>query len=166
MIAGDDVAGDEMIAGDDVAGDEMIAGDDVAGDEMIAGDDVAGDEMIAEVAEPDIVGSYMDEYMTSHVITALSWTQTYDGSEPSVFHFLSVNNENDFIIAENDAMNEYSPSLFSRFDWVTIDGQLWFCQTTYNAETAEGAEATPAADASDVSVSGCGASPWSSLNIQ
>ena len=123
-------------------------------------------EAMAEIAEPDIVGSYMDAYMTSHIITARSWTQSYEGFAPSVFHFLSVNNENAFIIAENDAMNEYSPSLFSRFDWITIEGQLWFCQSTFDAETAEAAEATPPADSSDVSMSGCGESPWSALNAQ
>ena len=132
-------------------------------DESTTMNEMMGTEALAE---PDIIGNYVDNFMTSHVISASSWTQTYEGGAPSVFHVRKVNNESQFLIAENDAMNEYNPSLFSRFDWVTVDDQLWYCQTTFTAESVEDAEATPAADATDPSMSGCGMYAWSALTGQ
>ena len=123
-------------------------------------------EEMVEVTEPEIIGNYMDDYMASHVISASSWTQSFGEGIPSVFNFRKVDNEQDFLIAENDAMNEYSPSLFSRFDWVVVEGNLWYCQTIFDAESAEVAEATPAADATDPSAGGCGMYPWSALSSQ
>ena len=127
-------------------------------------DESTANEM--EITEPEIIGTYIDNYMANHVISATTWTQTYSGGMPSIFNIRTVDNDQDFMIAENDATNEYSPSLFSRFDWITVDGALWYCQTAYDAESAEAAEATPAADATDPSMSGCGMSPWSQLTAQ
>ena len=129
-------------------------------------DESSTNEDTVEVTEPEIIGNYMDDYMTSHVISASSWTQSFGEGIPSVFNFRKVDNEQDFLIAENDAMNEYSPSLFSRFDWVVVEGNLWYCQIIFDAESAEAAEATPAADPTDPSAGGCGMYPWSALSSQ
>jgi hypothetical protein len=48
-------------------------------------------------------------------------------------------------------------------DW-SIDGSnAWFCQTAYDAADADAALATPAADATDPAIDGCGGFPWSYL---
>ena len=104
--------------------------------------------------------------MTSHVITAETWTQTYMDTAPSIFHIRSVNNEAKYLIAENDAMNAYAPSLWSRMDWIYVNNELWYCQGQYEAESAEAAEAAGAPDSTDPATSGCGMSPWSKLTAQ
>ena len=70
-----------------------------------------------------------------------------------------------FVIAENDAANEWSPGLWSRFDWAWDgDGALWFCQTAYAAATEAEARATPAADPTSPSTGGCGGFSWTRLD--
>ena len=148
-----------LVACDD-ATDEMTT----AGEEATAGEEsTAGEE--ATVTAPSIVGMYVDNYMGNHVITDTTWTQTYEGSAPSTFNFVSVNNDAGFLIAQNGEMNGFAPNLFSRFDWVEQDGALWYCQIAYEAETAEAAEMVTSSDASDPTSGGCGESPWTSLTM-
>ena len=148
-----------LVACDD-ATDEMTT----AGEEATAGEEsTAGEE--ATVTAPSIVGTYVDNYMGNHVITDTTWTQTYEGSAPSTFNFVSVNNDAGFLIAQNGEMNGFAPNLFSRFDWVEQDGALWYCQIAYEAETAEAAEMVTSSDASDPTSGGCGESPWTSLTM-
>ena len=113
-------------------------------------------------ADIEIAGTYTDNFGGGHVIDDTSWTQTGFGT--SVFHISQYDNDSNFAIAQNDAANEYNPSLFSRFDWTTdSSGQLWFCQTAYDAATAADALATAAADTTDPATAGCGGFSWTML---
>ena len=132
------------------------------GDDSDSTETMAGEETMALA----IVGEYEDDYMTAHIITNETWTQTYPGGMPSIFHIRSVNQDALYLIAENDETNEYNPSLWSRMDWTYNNDELWYCQVTFDAESAELAEASEAPDASDPSASGCGDFPWSKLNLQ
>lgn len=107
----------------------------------------------------EIVGEYVDEWGSEHTITDEQWQQ-----DALLFHVLSYDNETDSLIAENDANNEWSAGLFSRFDWAWDGDSLYYCQTVYDAETAEDAEAAEPADAGNLE-GGCGEGfPWTLMN--
>ncbi|HEY5957204.1 MAG TPA: hypothetical protein VIV60_11645 [Polyangiaceae bacterium] len=110
---------------------------------------------------PSILGSYLDSYQGSHVITAAAWVMGGQGA--STFHLLVLSNAQRYLIAENDAANPYNPSKFSRFDWLSDEtGALYYCQTAYAAESAAAALAVPAAVESDLA-KGCAGFPWTKL---
>lgn len=89
------------------------------------------------------------------------------GADLAVYTVETWSNEGDFVIARNADTNEYNPGAFSRFDFATTDDGEFFCQTAYDAATAEAALATTAADATDPTTTGCGgAFPWSALTTE
>ena len=112
-----------------------------------------------------IVGSYTDGFGTAHEITPESWTQRSDGPPAflATFHIAEHTNGGRHLVARNDEGNEWSPSLWSRFDWTWHEDGLWYCQTVFDAATQEDAAAAPAADASAPGEAGCGGFPWSNL---
>jgi hypothetical protein len=111
-----------------------------------------------------ITGTYTDDFGADHTITDSLWTTAYSGYPTSYFSITAYDNASNYVIAENDAGNSYYGSRFSRFDWhVDGDGDLWFCQTTYNAPTESDALATPRADDSDPANLGCGGFSWAKL---
>jgi len=117
-------------------------------------------------ADLAINGSYLDGFGTSHTVTNTLWTQTYGQYTPSNFNVTSYDNDAGYVIAENDAGNDFNAGEFSRFDWfVDGDENIWYCQTTYTAATADDALATPRANDSDVTVSGCGDYNFSWTNL-
>lgn len=142
---------------------EMMGGE-VMGGEMMGGEMMGGEMMGGELA---IIGRYADEY-SSHEITAERWTINYMNTtptEPSIFHIERFDNDQGYLIAQNNDMNEYAPGKWSRFDWLLNGEELWYCQIAYEAENAEEAEGL-IADPTDPSMRGCGEYPWSLLNLQ
>ena len=113
-------------------------------------------------AEPAIFGDFIDNFGGGHWIGEGLWIQTYSPSV-SAFNVTEIDAEGQFLIAENDADNEYNPGLWSRFDWVIADGALYYCQTAFDAATAEDAAAVARADDADPANGGCGVSAWSAL---
>jgi hypothetical protein len=107
----------------------------------------------------EIIGSYVDDFGGSHVITAETWTAV-----TLIFHVDSYDNASDFLIAQNDAENEFNPDLYSRFDWHDEAGQLHYCQSVFDAASAEAA-AMAMSDRTDLAT-GCGGFPWSKLMAQ
>jgi hypothetical protein len=118
----------------------------------------------------DLVGNYSDNYGTEHDISLVRWLQTSswtdDGgtmTDASEFTRLYHSNQQHWLVAENHADNAWNTGLFSRFDWVDVEGQRYFCQTTYEAASAKAALELAAADSSDPATAGCGSFAWSSL---
>lgn len=107
-----------------------------------------------------ISGEYTDQFSGSYEVGYLTW-ETFG----SLFHVLQINLEEGYLIALNDKHNSYFPNLFSRFDWVQVEDQQYYCQSSYDAATASEASANAVVDSSDPSNSGCGASgfSWSEL---
>ena len=105
----------------------------------------------------------MDDYDTSHIITETEWTSR-SSYGTSVYHISQYDNEQDFIIAHNDSEKSCDPDKWSRFDYTVKNGAVYYCQTAYNAETEEAALATPAADKTDPTTSGCGGYAWTKLH--
>jgi hypothetical protein len=155
--------GGEAMGGVAMGGEAM--GGDAMGGEAMGGVAMGGEAMGGEVAvdAPEIEGSYTDQYAGSHVITAQTWEQAYEGSMPSIFTFVSVDNEGDYLIAQNAETNEYFPNMWSRLDWFFDGEDTWFCQTVYDGGTREVAEMAEKPDTSSPSESGCGQSNWSQL---
>ena len=112
-------------------------------------------------ADIAIAGSYTDGWGGDHEITNTSWAQ-YGGT--TNFAIVSYDNDEQMAIAQNDSANAYNPDLWSRFDWHTDgDGNLWYCQGTYDAATQADAESAAAPDTSDPANSGCGTFSWTQL---
>jgi hypothetical protein len=99
------------------------------------------------------------------VITNETWTTAYGGHPPSIVHLTSYDNGTRYAVGENDKKKSFNPSLWSRFDWAWDGSDLYFCQTAYDAASEAAAEATPAADSSDLTPAGtgCNGFPWSGL---
>lgn len=112
-----------------------------------------------EAAEigPDVAGVWLDEWGTTHTITADRWEQDWGGWEVSWYSNLDA-----AIVAQNDAANAFFPGMWSRFDWYDDGVDLWYCQTAYAAASAWEARSTPAADSGDL-LGGCGGFSWTLL---
>jgi hypothetical protein len=110
-----------------------------------------------------IVGEYVDDFGTEHTITDDVWTQTYPGYDPSTYAIETFGA--DWLVAQNGDENSYSAGLWSRFDWLDDPMGLYYCQTAYDAASAEEAEAATPADRSDLEA-GCGGFPFSNLMSQ
>jgi hypothetical protein len=107
-----------------------------------------------------IVGSYTDNFDGEHVITNATWT-----SGSSVYNISQFDNDEGYVIARNDESNAFSPCAWSRFDWTESEGDLYFCQSAFAAETEDAALETEPADATDLE-KGCSGFPWSQLSPQ
>lgn len=115
---------------------------------------------LTEVAE--IFGEYGDDFGMSHSVAADTWTQTSDDGS-STFAIASLDNARNFLVAQNASDNAFNPDLWSRFDWTTFGGELYFCQSVFDAATeADAAGGTPP-NAADPSADGCGGFAWSRI---
>lgn len=107
-----------------------------------------------------IAGDWIDQWDGPHTVTSETWDMG-----DALFAIVTYDNDAEFAIAQNDAGNEFSPGLWSRFDWTTDgDGQLWFCQTVFDAASREAAEETAPADPTDPATTGCAGFSWTSLD--
>lgn len=113
----------------------------------------------------EIVGTYTDDWGTTHTITETSWTQQSSGTDDSVFEIAAYDNDADFLVAHNAVGNPYNPDKWSRFDWTEDAGALYYCQIAYKAESQEEAAAVTSADRSDLE-KGCNGFAWSKLTAQ
>ena len=104
-----------------------------------------------------VLGDWVDNWGGGHTVSNDAWL-----SMGSSYEIAQYDNALGHAIAQNGADNEWSPGLWSRFDWGWSDGELLYCQTAYGAATEAEALATPAADLSSPA-SGCGGFPWSIL---
>jgi hypothetical protein len=113
----------------------------------------------------EIRGRYVDDWAYVHEVTQLTWTTPGTPSD-TVFHIAQFDNTADYLVAQNDAQNAYSPGLWSRFDW-TRDGAslLYYCQIVFDATTEAAALAVVTADREDLTT-GCGGYGWSRLTPQ
>lgn len=105
-----------------------------------------------------IVGTYTDDFESEHVITSATWS-----TEDSVYYISQFDNAEGYVIALNAQDNEYSPCGWSRFDWTESDGELYFCQSAFGADSEEAALETKPADAKNLDM-GCSGFPWSRLS--
>ncbi|NEO73250.1 hypothetical protein [Moorena sp. SIO3H5] len=117
------------------------------------------------IVAPTIAGQYVDNYGGHHNITANQWSIGNNPSSDLIFDYCSLDNPEEVIIAQNGPNNEYNPNRFSQFNWVSYEGNLWYCQEVFDALTEEDAASHPPADPSNPPAGGCGQNnfPWSQL---
>lgn len=110
-----------------------------------------------------ILGEWTDAFGGTHTINNERWIQQYPDSAPITFNMSAWENASEVAFAQNSLSNEWSPGLWSRFDWIWDEGAVWYCQTVFDAESEEAARAADAADAADPATGGCGGAPWTEL---
>lgn len=151
----------------DSSGDDngTTAADTTAAD-TTAADSGSGEDSSSGGAglEIDIAGVYEETIgkdVTTHTITNESWEQ--DASFGMLlFHFEMVDNDAQWAVAQNDSNNGFDPDLYSKFNWLTQESDLYYCQAVFNAETAEDAANAADGDPGDLA-EGCNGFPWSLL---
>ncbi len=147
----DDSAGDD----DDTTGDD----DDTTGDD----DDSAGDDddSAAGVVPLPVFGIW-DDTAGFHAVTDHAWL-LWSSWGTSRFDITQSDAAGGWLVAKNAASNQYDPGLWSKFEWFEATGQLYYCQTAYNAASEGAAVSAVPADQSNLN-GGCGGFAWSTLD--
>ena len=102
----------------------------------------------------DIAGSYVDEWGSTHDVSPFAWNANT---------VTQYDNIAQFIIAQNSSDDEWSPDLWSKYNWATDDaGDLFYCQIAYAEATEADALAVTDADGSDLAA-GCNGFSWTNM---
>lgn len=122
--------------------------------------ETAPTESLPDDAMP-LAGGWVDNWEGTHLIDNDEWAMG-----ESVFHLSVVDASEGWAVAQNSEDNDWSPGLWSRFDWVEASHNgWWFCQTSFDSPTEDDAIDTPPADPTDPATSGCGGFGWSRLYV-
>jgi len=118
---------------------------------------------ISVVAPPAfVVGSFQDDYQNQFEISSAEWLQMPHGR----LHVTKWVPEQRYLIAQNDSANRYAPGLWTRIDWVKLQGMPpweWaFCLSAWEAPTADSAEATNVTQP-ETPRTGCNGYPYSRM---
>lgn len=109
-----------------------------------------------------ILGDFQDDYGIRYIITENVWLL-----HPTLkYNILEWVPEAGYLIAQNDTSNANDGGLFTRIDWVELDGMPpydWaFCISAYNAESAEAAASVTIANR-EIPRTGCNGFPFSRM---
>ena len=105
-----------------------------------------------------IEGDWSDEWGSNHSISESSWV-----SGDSSYSISQFDNDDQYIIAQNGVDNAWNPSFWSKFDWTTFSGEMYYCQSAYDAASeADAMNAT--SDSTDPANSGCGGFSWTLMH--
>ncbi|SHK08036.1 hypothetical protein SAMN05444000_11863 [Shimia gijangensis] len=118
---------------------------------------------------PEISETYVDETGQFHAVGADGWL-TFGLGEQLVYFVCLVDNENDYLIAQNGSANDEDYELYSRFEWFVVEDQLFFCNQVSDAGSQADAmdfAALPRADQANPTLRGCGvdSQAWSALRV-
>src|SRR5262249_58514476 len=105
---------------------------------------------------PSIKGVYVDNFGGLQAVSAPFWI-----SGNLVFGVCSVDDTQHFLIARNSLRNAFNPGKYSRFEWTMSGNRLWYCQSVFDASSANAAASASRADPSDPANKGCGNFAWS-----
>ena len=120
-------------------------------------DEETGDTDEVELA---IIGEYDDSWGGSQIIDNYIWS-----SGGFYFEISQYSNEEQIVITQNSANNEYNPSLWSKFQWTyDLQENLFYCQISYDSAEEVDAISTPPADPTDLEA-GCNGIGWTMLRI-
>ena len=161
---GKDDSGDTADADADADSDTDTDGDadadtDADSDADSDSDTDADSDTDTDADTLEIVGSYTDDWGGTHEISATTWTMGWGDT----FAITAHDNTADFLVAQNGAKNGYFAGLWSRFEWTEAGGQLWYCQSVYDATTEGEVGTAPWADRADPATGGCGGFSWTGL---
>lgn len=92
--------------------------------------------------EPIVIGQFIDDYNANHILSASEWRH----GTRSRYHIVKWNAREQYFIAQNDSLNPGDGRLWSRVDWMRLDGMApwtWaYCMSAFKAPTADSAEST------------------------
>lgn len=125
----------------------------------VGGEPIGGGE---PPMEAPVFGDFTDPFGGGHWVDDTVWLQIFNPTI-SQFDIEQLDVEGRFLVAQNNEANAFSPNLWSRFDWAEVDGTLYYCQTTFDAESQEAAAAVARADDADPANSGCGMFGWTAM---
>lgn len=112
--------------------------------------------------DPLVLGAFTDDYNSTHAISANEWRH---GSRAR-YHIVKWNVDGQYFIARNDTANPADGGLWSRVDWLRLDGMApwtWgYCLSAYKAPTADSAEATRIANRA-IPRTGCNGFPFTRM---
>jgi ABC-type Zn uptake system ZnuABC Zn-binding protein ZnuA len=100
-----------------------------------------------------IEGNWVDEWGTNQTIDSDSW------NSGTITQF---DNEAMWAVAENGE-DSFNPGLWSKYDWTWNSEELYYCQSTFAAESEADALSANSANSSDLEA-GCGGFPWSQMS--
>jgi ABC-type Zn uptake system ZnuABC Zn-binding protein ZnuA len=100
-----------------------------------------------------IEGNWVDEWGTNQTIDSDSW------NSGTITQF---DNSAMWAVAENGE-DSFNPGLWSKYDWTWDSEELYYCQSTFAAESEADALSANSANSSDLEA-GCGGFPWSQMS--
>jgi hypothetical protein len=106
-----------------------------------------------------LIGSWLDNFGQSHGVTAEQWVV----ADTYIYEVTSFDNAAGQVFALNGDGNGDATGRYSRFDWAEADGNVYYCQIAFDAESAEAAEQVDPADVTGLATDGCNGFPWSEL---
>lgn len=109
-----------------------------------------------------LIGNFQDDYNIDYSITDSTWILY-----PNYHYQILIHDKvEQYLICKNGINNSSEAGLFSRIDYIKLeennDYKWAFCLSRYNAETAEEAKASQAADKSNP-MKGCNGFPFSRM---
>ena len=114
-------------------------------------------------ADPRLIGHFEDDYGAHYTISESLW-QVHPGG---LYHVDYWDNEDLFVIVQNDENNGANPNMWTRVDWAILDEEQapweWgFCLTVYDAPSSTAAaSAVPALR--DTLLTGCNGFPFTRM---
>ena len=117
----------------------------------------------AEESAPAIIlGEFVDDYGIRYTIDAERWVQHPNAN----YFFRAWHSDDQFVVAQNDSANPSDGGLWTRIDWVLLEGSddyEWaFCYAAYQATTPEDAVSAPATERATPRT-GCNGFPFSRM---
>ena len=116
-----------------------------------------------EQAAPGLlIGEFVDDYGIRYTIDAERWVQHPNAN----YLFRAWHSDDQFVVAKNDSANPSDGGLWTRIDWVLLEGSddyEWaFCYAAYQATTPEDAVSAPATERATPRT-GCNGFPFSRM---
>ena len=123
-------------------------------------------EAASPVAFPP-TGAFVDNYGIRYTIGPYAWTQHGETPHSSAtVHITDWNVERQVAIGQNDAINPTDAGLWTRIDWIRLDGAdgyTWaYCYAVYDA-TSRVAAITAPPSGRDTPRTGCNGFPFSRM---
>ncbi len=109
-----------------------------------------------------VLGTFEDDYGSSYEVTEETWEHVGYAR----YHVVRWRPEADYLVARNHTTNPADGGLWTRIDWVRLDGMApyeWaFCLSAFDAPTAAAAESTRVARPGTPRT-GCNGHPFSRM---
>ena len=111
----------------------------------------------------EVKGTWTTSFGDTHVVEEDKWTEsgeTGEGTFLSIFHVEDYFNDDNYVVMQNDADNNFDAELWSRFHWAWVGSNLYYCPISFSEESLSAAMALESPDDSDPVNDGCEDLGW------